>query len=240
MTVANDQCAFYCLSYKNEKRKTALANRFAELGIEVEFYDGVGFDDPRIKKPLEENYAGLRKAWSYTYGHFDMIFKFLTETEKDYGIFCEDDIRLHKSLAEDIPMLTDDFERMGLDVLLLGYLTPHRIEGHLSGFHLKQQFDNRTRKYHHYPDSLWGAQMYMLSRSHAKWLLDKYYDGYASAEAPTNPPFCSDWTITKDGVRALVFPMYAVEDGDTPYENGSQWNFHQDCFRCNFVEGEFL
>ena len=36
---ANDLCAFYCLSYKNEERKTALADRFSQLNINVAFYN---------------------------------------------------------------------------------------------------------------------------------------------------------------------------------------------------------
>ena len=241
---ANDLCAFYCLSYKNEERKTALANRFAQLNINVEFYDGVNFDDPRLSIPLGNN-DGPKKAWSYTYGHFDMINKFVTETEKEYGVFCEDDIYLDKNLANDIPRLIEDFETMSLDLLLLGYLTTYKIEEYHHGFNLKHEFHNRTHKYHNYPDDLWGAQMYMLSRSHAKTLLEKYYNGYA--EKTLNPefsanmrPFCSDWTITKEGNKALVYPMYAVEDGKTDYEHGGQHNFHKDCFHHNYNPEQFI
>ena len=58
---ANDLCAFYCLSYKNEERKTALKNRFSQLDINVEFYDGVEFHDPRLSIPLE-NKDFLKKS----------------------------------------------------------------------------------------------------------------------------------------------------------------------------------
>ena len=170
---ANDLCAFYCLSYKNEERKTALKNRFSQLDINIEFYDGVEFDDPRLSIPLE-NKDCLKKSWSYTYGHFDMINKFITETDKEYGVFCEDDIYLDKNLANDIPGIVEDFKAMNLDVLLLGYLTTFKIEEYHHGFSIKNEFHNRTKKYHNYPNDLWGAQMYMLSRTHAKTLLEKY------------------------------------------------------------------
>jgi len=241
---ANDLCAFYCLSYKNEERKTALKNRFSQLGINVEFYDGVEFDDPRLSIPLE-NKDCLKKSWSYTYGHFDMINKFITETDKEYGVFCEDDIYLDKNLANDIPGIVEDFKAMNLDVLLLGYLTTFKIEEYHHGFSIKNEFHNRTKKYHNYPNDLWGAQMYMLSRTHAKTLLEKYYNGYA--EQSINPelnanmqPFCSDWTITKDGNRAIIYPMYAVEDGKTQYETGGQHNFHQDVFHQNYNPEQFI
>jgi hypothetical protein len=242
-TIANELCAFYCLSYKNEERKTALANRFSQLNINVVFYDGVSFDDPRINGILED--ADRKKTWSYTYGHFDMINKFLNETDKEHGIFCEDDINLHKEFANDIPALIEDFKEMNLDLLLLGYLTHFKIEAYFYDFELKQDFSykNRVRKYHKYPDDLWGGQMYMLSRKQAAFLIEKYYNGYAAQTL--NPdaqmtPFCSDWTITKEGNRALVYPMYAVEDGKTNYEDGGQHNFHQDCFKCNYDPEQFI
>jgi hypothetical protein len=244
---ANDLCAFYCLSYKNEERKTAIAERFAKLNIDVNFYDGVGFDDPRIRIPAE-THVFEKKTWSYTYGHFDMIYKFVTESDKEYGIFCEDDIYIDKDLANDVPTLIEDFKAMNLDLLLLGFLAYYRIESHHYGFHDKHVFTSenqreRPRKYHNYPNDLWGAQMYMLSRTHAKALIDKYYDGYSVQSL--NPelnltPFCSDWAITKEGNRALVYPMYAVEDGKTHYEHGGQFNFHQDCFRCNYDPTQYI
>jgi len=244
---ANDLCAFYCLSYNNEERKSAISERFEQLNIDVKFYDGVSFDDPRISIPLENN-DGLKKTWSYTYGHFDIINKFINETDKEYGVFCEDDIYLNKELANDIPRLVEDFKALNLDVLLLGYLTKYKIETGLVEYGVKQlhseeQIQIRERNYHNYPDNLWGGQMYMLSRIHAKNLLDKYYYGYAenslNAELQLTP-FCSDWTITKDGNRAIVYPMYAVEDGKTHYEDGGQNNFHKDCFYCNYDPTQFI
>ncbi len=231
----SDLCAFYCLSYKNEKRKTALKNRFVQLNIDVEFYDGVNFDDPRLSILLND---GIKKVWSCAYGHFDMIHKFVTESDKEYGIFCEDDIYLNKNLANDIPTIIEDFKTMELDVLLLGYLTPYKIEGYYYGFSVKHDF-LKTHTYHNYPDNLWGAQMYMLSRSHAKTLLKKYYNGYAEKSLNVDLkmcPFSSDWIITKEGNRALVYPMYAVEDGQTQHDDVGQYNFHQNCFRHNYSE----
>jgi len=243
-SLANDLCAFYCLSYKNEERKTALSQRFSQLNINVDFYDGVGFDDPRLSI-LKENEGGTKKPWSCMYGHLDMINKFLNETDKEYGIFCEDDIYLDKNLANDIPRLVKDFKTMELDVLLLGYLIPYKIEGYYHGFSIKRDFSNRTRKYHDYPYDLWGAQMYMLSRTQAKTLLEKYYNGYAeqslNPELNVNmPPFSSDWTITKDGNKALVYPMYATEDGKTVIDHEGQRNFHESCFYHNYNPEQFI
>lgn len=243
-SLANNLCAFYCLSYKNEERKQVLSHSFSQLNINVEFYGGVGLDDPRLSI-LTENNGGAKRPWSCMYGHLDMINKFLNETDKEYGVFCEDDIYLDKNLGNDIPRLVEDFKTMELDVLLLGYLITYKIEGYYDGFSIKHDFSNKTRKYHNYPGDLWGTQMYMLSRSHAKKLLEKYNNSYA--EQSLNPelnanmnPFCSDWTITKEGNRALVYPMYALEDGKSQYEHGGQHNFHQDCFHKNYNPEQFI
>ena len=241
---ANERCAFYCLSYKNEERKSEMIRRFNQLNLDINFYDGVNFEDDRIRIPLADN-SGLKKCWSYTYGHFDMINKSLNETDKEYGVFCEDDIYLHKELANDIPMLIGDFKTMELDVLLIGYLTTYKIEDYYVGFNSKYNvgFNDRSRKYHNYPDELWGAQMYMISRTHAKRLIDKYYCGYAEKSLNSElhmTPFSSDWIITKDGNRALVYPMYAVEDGKTHYDHSGQETYHQQSFILNYDKSSFV
>jgi hypothetical protein len=177
-----------------------------------------------------------------------MINKFINETDKEYGVFCEDDIYLDKELANDIPRLVEDFKALNLDVLLLGYLTKYKIETWFGEYgvkqlHSEQQIKIHERNYHNYPNHLWGGQMYMLSRTHAKNLLDKYYYDYAEKSLNAElqlTPFCSDWTITKDGNRAIVYPMYAVEDGKTHYEDGGQNNFHKDCFYCNYDPTQFI
>ena len=60
--------------------------RFQYLDLSFNFYEGVDlFTDPRTK---EFNIS----ASSCMYGHLDMIYKFYFNTNKKYGIFCEDDI----------------------------------------------------------------------------------------------------------------------------------------------------
>jgi hypothetical protein len=94
-------------------------------------------------------------------------------------------------------------------------------------------------QYHHYPFDLWGTQMYVLSRKYAKNVIDTYSDIFAYAEKAeidkTMHPLSADWTITKNGNRALLFPMLAFE------------KFQPDKCRTNnyaynnfYVEGEYV
>ena len=227
-------CSFYCLSYKNEERRAKMTTRFNVLNLKVHFYEGVNFDDDRLL-PLKNN-LGAKKCWTCTYGHLDMIHTFLNES-KEYGVFCEDDVYLHKNLAYEIPNLIHDFKTMKLDILLLGYLTQNKPQDST------KRDINGSHIYYNYSDDLWGAQMYMISRSYATYLIDTYYYGYAEKSLKTElklKPFSSDFTITKDGNKALVFPMYAVEDGLTHYDHPGQERFHQNSFRFNYIETLFI
>jgi len=164
------------------------------------------------------------------YGHLDMIAAFY-ETNKPYGIFCEDDIMIRRDFKDAIPSFIDGINVLNLDVLLIGYLTSFVICAGQAEFDLRY---NNAFKFHHFSDNIWGTQMYMLTRTHAKTLLDTYATGYAG-----QTPFSADWTLTKDGNRALITPMIVVEDNKTVYSHGGQSNFHKDCHRLHYTD-EFI
>jgi hypothetical protein len=125
---------------------------------------------------------------------------------------------------------------MNLDVLLLGYLVPFKIQSNYVGFELKSNDTNLKYTYHNYPNDLWGSQMFMFSKKHAKYLLDKFTIEYAIEQLNDNTiqPFSSDWTITKEGNRALIYPMLAVETSDRPSGHYGQDIFHENCKNANY------
>ena len=219
----NSNYDIYCLSFKNPIRKSQMEERFKQLEINCTFYDGVSMDDLRIK-----NNNGS-SAWSCMLGHINIIKTFYENSENDYGIFCEDDVYIHKDFKLMLPNIIEDFKLMNLDVLLLGYLIQFKIESKYIGFDLKYT-------YHTYPDDLWGAQMYMLTKKHAKYILDKFNIDYAirSLNENTLQPFSADWTITKEGNRALIYPMLAVEIADKKSGDSYQDTFHENCKNCNY------
>ena len=118
----NSNYDIYCLSFKNPIRKSQMDDRFQELNLRYTFHEGVGMDDPRIFN------NGGGGCWCCMLGHIDMIKNFYENSEKEYGIFCEDDIYIHKDFCKVLPDIIKDFNLMNLDVLLLGYLTQFKIE----------------------------------------------------------------------------------------------------------------
>ena len=112
--------------------------------------------------------------------------------------------------------------------MFLGYLLPFKIYDTNTSFCLKA----RTEKYSYYdyPDDIWGAQMYLISRKHAINLLDRYTIEHAIATIDTMP-FSPDWTLTKFGKKVLIYPMIAVEEGNVKNELYGEIQFHRNCFK---------
>jgi GR25 family glycosyltransferase involved in LPS biosynthesis len=228
----DDMCEFYCLNYNNLNRKISMTERFEKLNIKCNLYEGVDHDNEKIKI-LNEKYGSSIYCM---YGHINMIYDFYHNTNKPYGIFCEDDIVIHKDFKDKLDDIIKDFENLNLDVLLLGYLTTTNISHY---YHHINSYPN----YYQYPDDMWGTQMYMLSRDNAKVLLDRYYDGisYMNESLIFNlPPLSADWTITKQGNRALYFPLLVIEDGQNIHEHYGQHYLHHFTFVNNYIEGEYI
>jgi len=241
MDISNE-IEFYCLNYNNQERKESMLQRFQSLDISCNFYEGVGADDVRLEGiPL----CGC--AYSCMYGHLDMISQFYYGTTKPFGIFCEDDILIHKDFKQCLSKVIEDFPALKWDVLLIGYLMTYNIrDTHYHGFHLienelssKQDF---PFQYYHYPDEVWGTQMYMLTRENAKKILDQYSHDYLkkSLQDRSLTVFAADWTITKQGNRMLLYPLLVIEDGKSTYDHGGQQWFHYHSYLNNYREGEFL
>ena len=235
MNNINNICYFSCLNYKNDERKKQMEERFKNLNINCHFYQGVSFEDERLK-----NAGNSGRIISCMYGHLDMICNFYYKTDKEYGIFCEDDIFIDKLLNIKLQDIINDVSIMNLDILLLGYLIPYKIEETYIDFRIKHNFIDKpySYKYHNYPNDLWGSQMYLLTRKYAKYLLDTYYTDYyeKSLLDPTLTSFSADWIITKNGNRALIYPMVAVENGEYMSGHCGQDNFHKDCFNANITD----
>jgi hypothetical protein len=66
----------------------------------------------------------------------------------------------------------------------------------------------------------------------------KITDTYDFNNYAQNPekytPYSADWIITKNGNRAIIHPLIAVEEGDTKTDHSGQNDFHRSCFLCNY------
>ena len=242
----HSQIEFYCLCYNNPTIAAEMNTRFGNMGIHINIYGGVQHSDPRIASVLPDQHKGATRTWSMLYGHLDMIEQFYN-TGKPYGIFCEDDIVVRTDLADHLPNIIQDFDKMKLDILLLGYLSVYPI--HDLGDNYRQALSETTDpaafyKYYTYPHDLWGTQSYMLSHDHAKTIVETYGREYALKTLTDSSlaPFSSDWTITKTGKSALIYPMFCIENGKQAFEHFGHWgqyHFHLNAFKNNYIEGRF-
>jgi hypothetical protein len=235
----NQLVKFYCINYKDEYRREKMAKRWSTLGLELKFVEPVEVIDHRLNLP---DIDFEKRTWSIMLQHLDSIRDFVESTDAEYCIVCEDDIVVSKHIANDLPEIIQVYESLSLDVLLMGYLVPYRITDDNHYYPLKSR--NYKYSYHDYPDDLWGSQMYMVSRKHAITLLNKYTVDFAiqSLKIPENlrKPFSPDWAITKFGNKSIIYPMIALEEGDTKCNMECEISYHQKCFKLNYTERVFL
>ena len=238
--------SFHCLSYARPDRAASMAARFRGFGLDLAVSPGVAHDDPRLTAASD---AGLRRLWSATYGHLDMVRAFLAG-DKTWGVFCEDDVLLAADFGAQLPGALADAAALDLDLLMLGYMTSWPLAP--SGAHPLLLERGGGGAYLGYPADQWGAHLYALSRRGARRALEKFADG-AYALASLHEPekaFSPDWTITKldaggdgRGRRALLYPMIAVEDGSDGmehYGHEGQADFHAATFEANTRGREFV
>lgn len=228
------ECVIYCLNYANEERRQAMTEKWRAVGAHATMFAGVSVKDPRIAG--RGLCAHTEKCWSCMMGHLDMIRAYLEETGPEVGcaVFCEDDILIDADFRGRLEHVVADFVSLGLDTLLLGYLLTYPMMGTDGLVGQSCYVDVETARatqyrYYGYGD-IWGTQMYMLSREQATRILAKYGGDYADrflANPAEHTQFSADWSITKEGRRAIVYPMLAIEDGLSKYDDDSQRVFHR-------------
>ena len=77
----------YCLSFKNPERKAHMESRFKQLEIDCIFSDGV-----------------VHNEWSIMLGTLEVMKQFYN-SDKEFCIFCEDDIYIHKEFKTRLPKI---------------------------------------------------------------------------------------------------------------------------------------
>lgn len=225
LPLGSDSLPVYCLSFANSDRQRRMEKRFATVKVLPIFVEPTPTD--RFKADVLASGVDVPPGFDFrvtaiTLNHMKMVRQFVENSSAEYGVFCENDIHLRLTLGTDLRQMTEHCTRLALDVLLCGYLLPYR-EAVPRGSYVVQP----------YGDDLWGAQMYMLSRSHAKLLLETLTVEWALAHP--NEPCSPDWTITKRGRRARVLPMLAIEEGTiVDQHDAGQVNFHRQCFEAQY------
>lgn len=221
---------FYCLNFHEERRKKMI-EKLEFFQIPISFYSGVRPEDPRIQ--FVEN-PSIKRTASICYGHLDMLTHFVNHSSKPFAIIMEDDILIKKTFTQDIEKAIDVINTNSLDFLLIGFLCSNPIHTYSNFPEIHTKYSTAEFCIMGYPDSTWGAQMYMITRDQARRLIEKYAHGYLekSLENSAMTPFSADWLLTKDGNRALLYPLRVVENGSMQYEDKGQE-------QCRILCGQF-
>jgi hypothetical protein len=239
-----NQLDIYCLNFTNNpqeknERRIAMEQKFDHFQLPVHFYSGVASTDERIHFVENDN---MRRTWSICYGHLDMINHFISHSNKNYMILCEDDIIIHKEFTKKLPQAIDVMKKQNLDILLLGYLCSNPVDTYSNFPEIDTEYSCDTFKLLEYIQDTWGCQMFMITRSHAKKMLSKFYHDYAikTLTDKSLTPFSSDWLLTKDGKRALLYPLLVIENGHSDYEDEGQKNSRINCYNFSFKENTYI
>ena len=228
-------CAIYIVNFKDDERRQRMIQRVKSIGLNAHFVDPVSTNDHRIRDQPITDFE--KRNWSIFFQHVDSMRHFFENTTYDYCIVCEDDVLFSRQLKKHLPEIIDLYDKSGLDILLLSYLWPYDVaEDHY--FPVLQKTNDW--KVQGYPDDLWGAHMYFMSRAHAKTLSNRYTAEYALAETTAGRPFCTDWQFTKFGQRGLLVPMVGLEEGDVKTDHQGQIDFHRSVYNFHYKEDLFV
>jgi hypothetical protein len=226
----------YIVNFKDDSRRNKMTERFNKVELNINFIPPVLNDDPRVKDidPRLE-----KRTCCVMLQHMDSIKNFYEYSSCEYCIVGEDDVLLSRYFKRDLPGVIENFKKLELDVLLLGYMFSHKIYN--THFPIK----HGSYSYNEFPNDLWGSQMYLISRKHAKFLLDKYTIQFAIDHAgePAHADkmfFSPDWSLTKEGKRAVLIPMIALEEGNVKNNDWAQNSFHKESFEANYVPGVYF
>ena len=244
MEAITNHIDIYCLNFTNnpqEKndRRIKMEKKFDHFQLPVHFYSGVSSKDNRICFVENDN---MRRTWSICYGHLDMMNHFVNHSNKDYMILCEDDIIIHKDFTKKLPLAIEIMKKINLDILLLGYLCYKPADMYSNFPEIKTEYSTETFKVLEYIEDTWGTQMFIVTKNHAKKMLSKYYHYYAEQTLINTGliPFSADWLLTKNGKRALIYPLLVIENGNSEYDDEGQMNNRINCYNFSFRENTFI
>lgn len=223
-----DEVSFYYLSDIGSERDLRMIKRFETLAIPAKRIECV--PNSWLKERGYDN-----SAYGCMWGHIKILNEFIDNSNASFCMVFENDVYINKNLVSDIPFLCNRMKILNLDILLTGYLINYN-----PGNFNDKTIDNIG--FYNYDNDLWGSQSYIITRKHAKYIVGKYNEDYLKLTLIDKNlvPFAADWTITKDGNKAIVYPMYAVEEGNINSDHWGQINFHKSCKDFNYRESLYI
>lgn len=226
----------YILAFAGSERETRMRSRVQQLGLSATFVNAICQKEPWMPN-------GLERIASLMVGDRNMMRLFL-ESGAEFGVFCEDDVHIHKDFTNRIRDVCATMILQDLDIVLLGYLLTHPpTDG--GGYSPRDPVGTWGMLWN-YPDHQWGTQSFVLSRSYALYCHEKFSFVYAQrtlrygVEGTGFTCYNPDWLLTKRGRRALVYPMICVEEGNVATDDGGQIALHHGTHRAHFSADSYV
>jgi glycosyltransferase involved in cell wall biosynthesis len=164
----------YIVSCKID-RAHRLIKKAEVLNLNFEIIDSPFHTDEEVQlrgKECFENKTAYPGGFAATLGHLRAMKRFL-ETDDNHCMIVEDDVRFHKNFNDIMPYIKDYMERTDVNVFSLGFVNIPNINKKSSTLTLA----NRLVLENVPISNPWGCQCYMISRSHAKKLVE-YFSVY--------------------------------------------------------------
>lgn len=212
----------YVNSFKDDFRDGKMSKRFYETGLTAKIYK-FNENDPRAYTVADNRPELSRGQYGNLFSFLTMIEDFYNYSDKEYAVILENDVFLKKNIAFELKKACEIHKNLGLDILLIGYLstcTPAEM-----GF--EEITNNQCYEYkcYRFPDDLWGSHGFIINKKHAKYFMDKYTIEYVTTLTDVG----GDWIYSKDGNRALMYPPLVVEEGYVKTDHYGQITYHMNC-----------
>ena len=206
-TLNNFPTVYYLTLKDSHDRQKDLENKLSDRGCKfkkIECYDGRKVD---IRDQLSLNGTYISKTnissenLSVSLSHIKMIQDWLKNTEEEIGFFCEDDIDF--SLVDHWNF---DFEDVVLNL-------PYDWKAMMMSLIVEDGISEEDMKIREKKWNDWSCCAYILKRSYAKSLIEKYYDQKTDSycldiDDTDHIPFPENIVYPSDYKKCYIFPFF--------------------------------
>lgn len=202
----------FCINLdRSRDRRDRMTKRFESLNLKYQFVKGCDYRDP-ASAPTDMLHAdwtrlvmGYKTPEQYAAERFCLMSHLLAvrqfvESGEEKGIIMEDDVCFHRDFIGMYSRLSRNIPE-GTGIVLLS----HMVENYKSGVAEWVGDDYNLLKVN--PKALWGAQAYLIDRSKAESILDRF-----KSEPRSDMDYILSETIFRIEGTLVAYPVLLIEE----------------------------